>query len=1254
MDNKVKLYVNSTGNTITRGLVDLHGDEPIQFNISSSDIKDLNSKNGTYSQEFVIPGTSNNNILFNNIFSINIDCKFDPRQKTPCYLTVDSIPILKNGTLQLTGINIGENNQISYSVTIFDNAVDFNDSMGTLELQDLSFSALSHTWNYDNVITSWTGSSDSYFYSLKDYGYDYNLTGMNTGIGVPVSQMFADTQTKTIVDYIFSAAGFTYKSDFFNSTYFKNLYIPYCGPSILQHTISFVTGRTFAAQISSDFNNLSVSIPNDSTAYAAFVPSSGEIIVPYNDTTTPPNFDNGHLFDNSVYKYSADTIYAQSFYVNYTYEVMANNNINVNPDSVINIRFMRSSVGCFDSHTINLPYISNTTFTGVTNYTTPMLNQSTGLLVPSLPGELFWVAYDIYYDVNCTDPTSAQTFSINTLKDTTYFGNNVSNQIFPNTVVEYNAWIPLKKTQSSFFADLMTMHNLYVIPDKNLPKTLIIEPRNNYLSSGKTKDWSSKIDKKVPVDVKVISEQSNKRVILTYTADSDYYNDTYSTATQKIFGDSYTIINNDFVKDDNVISVGFSPTPSVAIAESSLALSTVANEFTIPKIGKLSSSNTFGSTNFKIRILQRNAGKLVNLNPTDYWLLNGIQQKQYPFIGMENHPSTATTSICFDQPDYEFYTVPTFTSATLKNLYWNNYLQEIANKDSKLVTLNLYLSAEDISNFQFNDLIYLNGILDEGGSYFNVNSITYDATSNDSSVVELFKTTPNYTNTEGNSSIANSSIGNSQLQSVVLAGATVLSTGSIGLGSGVVIGSGSNGSLAIGNDVVIGSNSPRSFVVGSGNTVGSGVQGAVVFGNNISAATNNTFYVPNIIISSGGSINGIVFSALTASTNLWSGSTGVNSIIANNVSGNIASGDKSFSIGNQNSSTGTASSILGGRLNYSTNYYSTVVNGKQNIASSIYSFIGNGYKNSISGTSKNNSILGGANNTIYNNVAIDGANTIAGGYNNINTNTDYSFIGAGNGNQINNSSASFIGCGNINKINKNLFGFIGAGAGNYIGIGATATTFQGATVLNGLFNSATTSSYSTVLNGYGNIAKGIKSLIGNGQFNSANENYSIVLNGNGNIAKGIKSLIGNGQFNSATTTYSTVINGAINKVTGSYSTIINGTQNIISGQRSTLINGSGITSSLSNVAIAQNYAIVTGGTNPSAGVVTLVGGIKTINTNRVTNSSLIFVTVQQLGGIATPVGVAVTARTAGTSFTITSASILDTSVVAWFLLEPCS
>lgn len=74
------------------------------------------------------------------------------------------------------------------------------------------------------------------------------------------------------------------------------------------------------------------------------------------------------------------------------------------------------------------------------------------------------------------------------------------------------------------------------------------------------------------------------------------------------------------------------------------------------------------------------------------------------------------------------------------------------------------------------------------------------------------------------------------------------------------------------------------------------------------------------------------------------------------------------------------------------------------------------------------------------------------------------------------------------------------------------------------------------------------------------------------------------------------------------------------------------------------------GTNARMGTATLSAGTATVNTNVVTANSRILLTSQVDGG--TPGFLRVSARTADTSFTITSSSATDTSTVAWVILEP--
>lgn len=84
---------------------------------------------------------------------------------------------------------------------------------------------------------------------------------------------------------------------------------------------------------------------------------------------------------------------------------------------------------------------------------------------------------------------------------------------------------------------------------------------------------------------------------------------------------------------------------------------------------------------------------------------------------------------------------------------------------------------------------------------------------------------------------------------------------------------------------------------------------------------------------------------------------------------------------------------------------------------------------------------------------------------------------------------------------------------------------------------------------------------------------------------------------------------------------------------------------------AGNGLYIKEGSNATMGIATLSGGTVTVSTTKVTASSRIFLCID--GGTITNVGATyISARTAGTSFTISSTNILDASNVSWVLIEP--
>lgn len=100
------------------------------------------------------------------------------------------------------------------------------------------------------------------------------------------------------------------------------------------------------------------------------------------------------------------------------------------------------------------------------------------------------------------------------------------------------------------------------------------------------------------------------------------------------------------------------------------------------------------------------------------------------------------------------------------------------------------------------------------------------------------------------------------------------------------------------------------------------------------------------------------------------------------------------------------------------------------------------------------------------------------------------------------------------------------------------------------------------------------------------------------------------------------------------------------GQRFSVVGGN------ISIATAGNGLMVAEGSNAKMGTAALTAGAATVSTTAVTANSRIFLTSNTDGG--TPGFVRVSARVAGTSFTITSSSGTDTSTIAWMLVDPAA
>ena len=418
---------------------------------------------------------------------------------------------------------------------------------------------------------------------------------------------------------------------------------------------------------------------------------------------------------------------------------------------------------------------------------------------PTLPNEVFWVEISI----------TNQPAVYHILDEKTAFYNKIYTDKLVNNYIEFNDFIPKNIKQVDYLKSIITMFNLMVIPNKDNSQRLTFIPRNQYYGSGQIKDWSDKVDHNNKIEEFLISDQQKKTILLTYKADKDYYNANYTESTNTIFGEYRKSIDNEWIDGEQKIEIIFSPTPVDKVFGSK-------NIF-LPKIAKRDlKSGIYDRTDFNIRFLRKRPLPLACDNTIQ--LVGLPSQNSYPYAGHLDHPTDAATiDYNFGSILYSYYDeLNSITPNNLVNNYWLDFLNDIADKNAKLIKCKIYLTPADIAQFDYNDNIFIDGLTDDGGHYFYVNKIVYSANANLPSTVELIKTPRKVS------------------EKYTRGGFTI---GPIKLGpiKRLEFGSGNNTesvSIVEGNNNTIGTNSNGGFIIGNNNTIAPNTPGVVLINTN--------------------------------------------------------------------------------------------------------------------------------------------------------------------------------------------------------------------------------------------------------------------------------------------------------------------------------------------------------------------------------------------------------------------------------------
>jgi hypothetical protein len=747
---------------LATGFLDVKEGTAFPLNFQIGDIRDVSQRKGNFSKTITLTGSKNNNNLLNHYYDVNIvEGTFNINALTTCSVIQDGIPIMEDCSMQLTGVvksqvTDGYEEQVTYEVLVKDSKADFFTAIANKELTDIDFSDFNHPYDAFNVVAR--------FDNTIVEGFKYFLPG--SGDAVYNTQEFKPAIfAKSYFDRIFADAGFTYDWPTMSYDRFEKLLIPYNGgPDNFDYADYLVRAeRTTALTLAS------TSASNGQTSVGTgnyLVPATKVDITGFTELEDPQNIFNP-LTGVYTTPFIISTLNAQQYDYNITmsYQInIVNTNVGTcfgsynNAAAAVFYRpYLSVSAGAQPLIPINL-YTNPSPLAGF-NYT-----QNTVQAPLSVPG--LSTTNILTQNIQCTIPLSYPllnngqlgTLGISVVQQSIQTsGNNPVNNfrrwrlgsvtgaypaantlrlqvvissiqisIVPSSTVyaiggtiDVNDYVPKKIKQNDFIKGIFNMYNIYAQVDSSQPNKLLLQSRDDFYDSGAEVDWTAKLAKDQEQNLSFLPELTSKKIILTYAADKDNPNTTYSNATNNIYGQAEVIFDNEYVKEVTTKPILFSPTP---------VIKTIFGAY-VPML-----AGSAPETNIRILYDKTTVGQPLatcgQFYIYDYQSVGQINLTSYPLVGHFDDPLTPTFDINFAICDYYYYQPTSLTENNLYNRYWRRTMGQINN--GKMLTALFNLKEPDIQAMKLNDKIRIDN------SWWNINTvIDYDANAHKLTKVEL-------------------------------------------------------------------------------------------------------------------------------------------------------------------------------------------------------------------------------------------------------------------------------------------------------------------------------------------------------------------------------------------------------------------------------------------------------------------------------------------------------------------------------------
>jgi len=624
----------------------------------------------------------------------NVGYNFNAAKSASCVIYVDKIQVFK-GIIRLIEITI-DRGSIEYECVVFGELGGFITALNNDKLEDLDFSEYDHQWTYDNIVNSWnqasgtTASGMGYYYPLIDYGQVSHPDNNHPKRSWSYKAFRPALFVREYLDKIITGTGYTYEAPFFDTNLFKRLVIP-------NNQKSFSRLRNYNFQR----RNSSYTFTEADGTTKLFPLSISELTQNYTPNGAFTQFTYTGTSFTGQYETDIRLFWQKNSAIPFHFDVLVNGTI--------------IGTHSWESYTSATPIEYQLQATG-------LITLNTNDIVS------FRFRQDIASDFELSVQVGQGLVKIKT-------PGLIPVDFVLGDVVEVNQSVPKGIYQRDFVASIVKMFNLYIVEDTTKEKHLKIIPFIDYYTttanflqvndleeellidntdllllddySATHLDWTGKIDRNKPFRLKPMSELNGRFFEFKYKSDVDYYNEDYAKHYSKGYADHIEDTGYEFAKDIQTTEVIFSATSLVGYS---------GEDKVFPTIFKLSNTQNTQSEdpidhNLRIMQIRRMSGL------TTWYIKDGNQNigaglTNYGYAGHLDEPDAPTADINFGVPNQLYFTLPvTYPTANLFNGFWSDYVAEITDKDSKLLTCNVYLKITDIYGLDFSKLIYIDGAL---------------------------------------------------------------------------------------------------------------------------------------------------------------------------------------------------------------------------------------------------------------------------------------------------------------------------------------------------------------------------------------------------------------------------------------------------------------------------------------------------------------------------------------------------------------